>query len=76
MSRELINAIVERDLEVFYKLAKTEDVNGTDPLGMRPIHYVIRLYPDRLLIDMIRTLQMNGADLDALDNYGDRPITG
>ena len=58
----------------FYKLVKNSDVNWCDPLGMRAIHYVIRLYPDRLLIDVIRTLKINGADLDATDNYGDRPM--
>ena len=45
-------------MESFYKLVKIEDVNYADPLGMRAIHYVVRLYPDRLLIDMIRTLKV------------------
>merc|ERR1711962_1509706 len=44
------------------------------PLGMKPIHYVIRLYPDRLLIDVIRTLKEDGADLNAKDKFGDRPM--
>lgn len=58
----------------FYKLVKTADVNYSDPLGMKPIHYVVRLYPDRLLMDIVRTLKENGADLNAKDNSGDRPM--
>ena len=53
---------------------KTVNVNIADPLGMKPIHYVVRLYPDRLLIDVIRTLKENGADLNAKDKFGDRPM--
>merc|ERR1712131_277311 len=74
MSEELINAIVERNMTKFYKLVKTVNVNIADPLGMKPIHYVVRLYPDRLLIDVIRTLKENGADLNAKDKFGDRPM--
>ena len=66
--------LVERNMTKFYKLVKTVNVNIADPLGMKPIHYVIRLYPDRLLIDVIRTLKENGADLNAKDKFGDRPM--
>ena len=55
--------LVERDMESFYKLVKIEDVNYADPLGMRAIHYVVRLYPDRLLIDMIRTLKVRDFEI-------------
>ena len=50
-------------MESFYKLVKIEDVNYADPLGMRAIHYVVRLYPDRLLIDMIRTLKVRDFEI-------------
>ena len=66
--------LVERNMTKFYKLVKTVNVNIADPLGMKPIHYVVRLYPDRLLIDVIRTLKENGADLNAKDKFGDRPM--
>ena len=66
--------LVERNMTKFYKLVKTVNVNDADPLGMKPIHYVIRLYQDRLLIDIIRTLKENGADLNAQDKFGDRPM--
>ena len=49
-------------------------MNYKDPLGMKPIHYVIRLYPDRMLYDAIKLLKDNGADLNSTDHFGDRAV--
>ena len=73
-SKALINAIVDMDLDLVGNLVKVANVNYKDPLGMKPVHYVIRLYPDRTLYAAVKMLKDNGADLNATDHFGDRPV--
>ena len=73
-SKSLINAIVDRDLELVRGLIPEADSNFMDPLGMKPIHYVMRLYPDRDLYEAIKLLKDHGADINATDHFGDRAV--
>ena len=50
------------------------NVNFKDPLGMKPIHYVIRLYKNRELFEFVKVLKDNGANLNATDYFGDQPV--